>query len=474
ATTSSPVGAYSIVPTVSGATLANYTVVPHNGILTVQDTTPPVPNLANLPAVTAQCSATLPAAPTSTDAADGQITGVPDKTGPFAQGDTTITWTYTDSKNNSSTQVQAVHVHDTTPPVPNLANLPAVTAQCSATLPAAPTSTDAADGQITGVPDKTGPFAQGDTTITWTYTDSKNNSSTQVQAVHVHDTIAPVANAASLTDVTGQCSAALPAAPTATDACDGPITGVPDKTGPFAQGDTTITWTYTDSKNNSSTQVQAVHVHDTIAPVANAASLTDVTGQCSAALPAAPTATDACDGPITGVPDKTGPFAQGDTTITWTYTDSKNNSSTQVQAVHVHDTIAPVANAASLTDVTGQCSAALPAAPTATDACDGPITGVPDKTGPFAQGDTTITWTYTDSKNNSSTQVQAVHVHDTIAPVANAVSLTDVTGQCSAALPAAPTATDACDGPITGVPDKTGPFAQGDTTITWTYTDSKN
>src|SRR5207247_3649818 len=118
-----------------------------------------------------------------------------------------------------------------------------------------------------------------------------------------------------------------------------------------------------DSHRNSSTQSQLVKVHDTTAPAANSASLPDVIGQCSATLPAAPTATDACEGPITGVADLTGPFGQGDHTITWTFSDSHGNSSTQSQLVKVHDITAPVANSASLPDVIAQCSANLPAAP---------------------------------------------------------------------------------------------------------------
>src|SRR5204862_7562995 len=95
--------------------------------------------------------------------------------------------------------------------------------------------------------------------------------------------------------------------------------------------------------------------------------------------------------------------------------DLKNNSSSQTQLVKVHDTIAPVPVLASLATVTGQCVANLPVAPTATDNCDvGVITGVPDLTGPFSEGDYTITWTYTDSKNNSSSQTQLVKVHEMI------------------------------------------------------------
>jgi hypothetical protein len=67
-----------------------------------------------------------------------------------------------------------------------------------------------------------------------------------------------------------------------------------------------------------------------------------------------------------------------------------------------------------------------------------------------------------------------VHVHDTTAPVADAVSLPAISGQCSVPLPTAPTATDNCDGTgIVGVPNLTGPFGPGNYTIIWTYTDSE-
>jgi len=202
-----------------------------------------------------------------------------------------------------------------------------VTGQCSATLPRRATATDNCDvGTITGVPDKTGPFSQGDDTITWTFTDSKGNHSSQTQAVHVHDTTAPVASALSLTDVTAS------ARPLCQQRRLRRTTAMWESS-PECRQDWTVQpgrrYDYLDlhdSKGNHSSQTQAVHVHDTTAPVASALSLTDVTGQCSATLPAAPTATDNCDvGIITGVPDKTGPFSQGDDTITWTFTDSKGN-----------------------------------------------------------------------------------------------------------------------------------------------------
>ncbi|MEZ4893280.1 MAG: hypothetical protein R2778_09725 [Saprospiraceae bacterium] len=52
--------------------------------------------------------------------------------------------------------------------------------------------------------------------------------------------------------------------------------------------------------------------------------------------------------------------------------------------------------------------------PTATDACDGLITATTtDPTEYIVQGTYSVTWTYTDLNNNSSTQTQTVIVDDT-------------------------------------------------------------
>src|SRR5204863_7412158 len=82
--------------------------------------------------------------------------------------------------------------------------------------------------------------------------------------------------------------------------------------------------------------------------LADAASLPDVIAQCSTNLPAAPTATDACEGAIAGVADVSGPFGQGDHAITWTFTDSHGNSSTRTPLVNTPELTAPTDNAASL------------------------------------------------------------------------------------------------------------------------------
>ncbi|MEZ4952269.1 MAG: hypothetical protein R2825_01675 [Saprospiraceae bacterium] len=50
---------------------------------------------------------------------------------------------------------------------------------------------------------------------------------------------------------------------------------------------------------------------------------------------------------------------QGTFTITWTYDDGNGNTSMQTQTVIVDDVTAPVPDVATLSDVTGECSATV-------------------------------------------------------------------------------------------------------------------
>jgi hypothetical protein len=149
-------------------------------------------------------------------------------------------------------------------------------------------------------------------------------------------------------------------------------------------------------------------IEDTEAPIPDLATLTDVVEQCEATALTAPTATDNCDGSITGTHNATLPITSS-TTITWTYEDNSGNSVTQNQEVIIDDTENPVPDAATLTDVVEQCEATALTAPTATDNCDGSIIGTHNATLPITSS-TTITWTYEDNSGNSVTQNQEVFI----------------------------------------------------------------
>jgi len=110
----------------------------------------------------------------------------------FPLGDTVVTWTDTDCNGNSSTGDQNITVVDTTPPVPDVATIPEVRGECSASITSPPTATDACAGSITcTTTDPLGYTDQGTYTVTWTYTDSSGNTTTQTQTVVVEDITPP-------------------------------------------------------------------------------------------------------------------------------------------------------------------------------------------------------------------------------------------------------------------------------------------
>ncbi|PCH68485.1 MAG: hypothetical protein COC06_09405, partial [Bacteroidales bacterium] len=133
-------------------------------------------------------------------------------------------------------------------------------------------------------------------------------------------------------------------------------------------GTNNVTLTVTDGAGNSASCVAVVTVEDNINPVADIATLPDVTAQCEVTSLTTPTATDNCDGAITGTHSETFPITASKTVL-WTYTDGSGNISTQNQNVVINDNTVPVADNATLTDVTAQCEVTTLIAPTATDNC---------------------------------------------------------------------------------------------------------
>ncbi|MFO8067752.1 MAG: LamG-like jellyroll fold domain-containing protein, partial [Bacteroidales bacterium] len=105
------------------------------------DLTAPVPDLAELEDITAECEVASLTAPTATDNCSGEISATHNATLPITSS-TTITWTYEDTAGNISTQTQEVIIEDLTAPVPDLAELEDITAECEVASLTAPTATD--------------------------------------------------------------------------------------------------------------------------------------------------------------------------------------------------------------------------------------------------------------------------------------------------------------------------------------------
>ncbi len=187
----------------------------------------------------------------------------------------------------------------------------------------------------------------GANTVTLTVTNSVGNTGTCDATITVEDNISPDLTCpadATVSNDAGNCNAAVVySSPTATD----PLVY-------STQGTFTVTWTYDDGNGNTSSQAQTVIVDDVTAPVADAATLADATGECSVTL-TAPTATDNCEGSITATTtDPTSYSTQGTFSVTWTYDDGNGNTSSQVQTVIVDDVTAPVVDVATLAEMMSQ------------------------------------------------------------------------------------------------------------------------
>ncbi|MDO8316346.1 MAG: M12 family metallo-peptidase, partial [Flavobacterium sp.] len=143
-----------------------------------------------------------------------------------------------------------------TSPVPNIATLPTVTAECSATV-VAPTALSNCLGTIIGTPSVIFPItAQGTTVITWTFDGGNGNITTQEQTVILDDVTAPLIPV--LANITGQCGV-TPISPTTTDACKGTITGTTSTIFPVSTpGTTVVTWTFNDGNGQSITANQNI------------------------------------------------------------------------------------------------------------------------------------------------------------------------------------------------------------------------
>lgn len=134
--------------------------------------------------------------------------------------------------------------------------LPQLFAECSINL-SAPTALYNTQ-VVTGTTDSTSFNSPGNYVIEWKYV-AGNDSITQVQWLTIADTTAPQPDQAQLAALSGSCPYTL-TVPTATDNCVGSIDGVTDSLTFTTAGNYTITWTYTDSTGNTSTQEQILIV----------------------------------------------------------------------------------------------------------------------------------------------------------------------------------------------------------------------
>ena len=428
---------------------------------------------------------------TATDSVDGALTATADNTGPYPLGQTIVTWSATDSAGNTGTATQTVTITDGGAPVVTApADVSAVaTGELTPVAIGTATATDSVDGALTATADNTGPYPLGQTIVTWSATDSAGNTGTATQTVTITDGGAPVVTApADVSAVaTGELTPVAIGTATATDSVDGALTATADNTGPYPLGETIVTWSATDSAGNTGTDTQTVTVTaplDSVPPVVTAPEDVSAvsTGELTVVAIGTATATDDVDGVLAATADNTGPYPLGDTIVTWSAEDAAGNIGTAIQTVTVTappDSDPPVVTAPADVSAfaTGELTPVAIGAATAIDDVDGPVTAVADNTGPYPLGDTIVTWSAEDAAGNTGTATQTVTVtqaEDTEAPVVTAPAdiLVEATDLLTSVELGVATVTDNVDDQLEASVDQEGPFALGETQVTWTAVDS--
>ncbi|REK00931.1 MAG: T9SS C-terminal target domain-containing protein [Bacteroidetes bacterium] len=436
------------------------------------DNAPPAFDVATLPDIVVSCGSAV-SAPTATDNCSGSITGITsDPTNFSTPGIYAINWTYSDANGNNSYQTQNVFVEDTIAPVPQLSSLPQITADCYVTLNA-PLANDNCAGTLSAITnDPVTYMVPGTYQVNWIYSDGNGNSFTQVQAVLITDAIAPVPDVNSLPLISSSCSVSL-VPPTATDNCSGLVmASTSDPTTFSVPGNYTVTWTYNDGNGNTSTQTQQVEVTDNIAPVADVASLPQITADCSVQV-AAPSATDNCAGSVIATTSDPQYYnSPGSYIINWVYDDGHGNQSGQSQNIVITDNQAPVPVVSSLPDIHASCGY-MALAPQSMDNCAGTVNA--HTADPVVFGTTgtyQIEWIYSDGNGNSVSQTQNVIITDQIAPVPDLHTLPAVSAICNVTL-TPPGASDNCNGNIIATSSDPISYTEpGQYNVTWIYEDA--
>jgi hypothetical protein len=188
----------------------------------------------------------------------------------------------------------------------------------------------------------------------------------------------------------------------------------------FPLGSSAVVWTAVDNAGNSVFATQHVNVVDTTSP--NISSLSDIIAEAVVPLNniielQSPEAHDIM-GDVSITNDAPEFFAIGETIVTWVATDESGNTVSSEHKVIITDTISPTLTVPGdiIVEATSSDQNYVQLGEsTATD--NGEIVSITnDAPEFFALGETTVTWTVSDSLGNISTGNQIVTVTDTTAP----------------------------------------------------------
>ena len=271
---------------------------------------------------------------------------------------------------------------------------------------------------------------------------------------------------------------------TAEDAVDPNPTVRSNAPASFDVGTTIITWTATDSSDNSSTRTQRITVQDTTSPTINVPAdvsftTTDTFIVLTSANYSTATATDLVDPAPTITSNAPSSFdADATTIITWTATDKYFNSANDTQRITVVHSSLRIFVPIDITVEADHVNNAINIGNAyATHDTDTNITINNNAPPSFRAGTTTVvTWTATDSTGVTITAIQIITVQDTTDPIFDPVQNLDFVFDPDVPLVIYydyPVATDldnlAVD--VTCTPASGTIFDEGSNTVTCTATD---
>ncbi len=427
----------------------------------------------------------------------------------YPLGTTTITWTVTDNNGNTASTTQTVTVNDTEIPTAIAQNKTVYLDNAgNATISTTDidnVSVDNCDTSVSLSLDVTSFDCSklGANTVTLTVTDDAGNVASATATVTVIDNIKPVITASgdqTVSNDAGVCGALVTVSATATDNCL-PMSNTPSGVRSdslllsdlYPVGTTTITWTVDDNSGNTASTTQTVTVNDVEDPVF-ASTFSPVTvnndlGVCTydTAQLLVPTVSDNCtpfNGLVTVSPASLNVSAGPDhtpSTVTWTATDNYGNTVSATQLVTVQDLELPIMRTKNITkyfDANGQITI-LPE-----DIDDGSTDNsgtlcftkvvVPNILYCGNKGDNSVVLTGTDLWGNQHYKEATVTAVDNINPIITApvdVALNTNTGCTWVGSLALPTTADNCS-VLSVANDAPTAFLIGDTTVTWTVTDT--
>jgi large repetitive protein len=327
----------------------------------------------------------------------------------------------------SSGSAQLTVVDTTKPVIPVLAD---VTGQCSATIAAAPTTTDSCAGTITGTTsDPLTRTTQGTSVVTWTFDDGNGNSVTATQNIVVKDTMPPMVackDATVFLDANGNASISeSDVVASKSDNCGTPTITLSKSAFTCTNlGVNPVTVTADDGHGNTASCIANVTVIDNTPPTVvckNATVYLDANGNASITeSDVVDSKSDNCGTPTISLSQTAFTCAdKGNNTVTVTATDGSGNTSSCTATVTVVDNMKPViTQCAADQTITAACPPAstlvsdFTAGVIATDNCGAvTVTQTPAAGTAVAVGDTTVTLHVKDTSNNEATCSATLSVH---------------------------------------------------------------